>query len=152
MIYRNSSRSSQHRSYGDPMRLICSRSIATTLGMRSCLHLCISVGGRVPASGDRASFAQIRRQTCQAPPANAKPVAVQHAPDFVLSELTQPCESGPMESLSSESDAVREVRREGSPGAIPNAGCIPEVGDSQLAAQGACFRQHPGSTLFMPAV
>src|SRR5206468_10448502 len=95
--------------------------LSELIPMRSC----ISAGARVPASGGRASFAQIRRQTCLAVPTNAKPGAAQRAPDFVLSELTQPCEFGSMESVSSESDAVREVRREGSPGAIPKCGPHP---------------------------
>src|ERR1043166_4613900 len=91
------------------------------------MRSCISAGARVPASGGRASFAQIRRQTCLAVPTNAKPGAAQRAPDFVLSELTQPCEFGSMESVSSESDAVREVRREGTSRAVL-LGCGPHLG------------------------
>src|SRR6185312_9838709 len=89
------------------------------------MRSCISVGARVPASAGRASFAQIRRQTYLAAPPNAKPGAAQHAPDFVLSELTQPCEFGPMGSLSSESGVAPAVRREGSLGAIPKCGLHP---------------------------
>src|SRR6185312_3727155 len=89
------------------------------------MRSCISVGGRVPASAGRASFAQIRRQTYLAAPPNAKPGAAQRAPDFVLSELSQPCEFGPMGSLSSENGAAREVRREGSPVSIPKCGLHP---------------------------
>jgi hypothetical protein len=85
----------------------------------------ISVGARVPASAGRASFAQIRRQTYQGAPPNAKPGAAQRAPDFVLSEVTQPCEFGPIGSLSSENGASREVRREGSPVSIPKCGLHP---------------------------